>query len=93
MSDFLYGFITFRHIYAIGFPKFCRLGFRYIYKPNLMYIVNMTFRDEIFSLLDDDSLTLVFPTENASRYWLSSYARERGCSILASRAIAFDLFR
>ena len=58
-----------------------------------MYIVNMTFRDEIFSLLDDDSLTLVFPTENASRYWLSSYARERGCSILASRAIAFDLFR
>ena len=58
-----------------------------------MYIVVMTFKDEIFSLLDDDSLTLVFPTENAARYWLSSYVRERGCSILASRAIAFDRFR
>ena len=58
-----------------------------------MYIVDMTFKDEIFSLLDDDSLTLVFPTENAARYWLSSYVRERGCSILASRAIAFDRFR
>ncbi|MBR4120443.1 MAG: hypothetical protein IKT95_01665, partial [Spirochaetales bacterium] len=58
-----------------------------------MYIVVMTFKDEIFSLLDDDSLTLVFPTENAARYWLSSYVRERRCSILASRAIAFDRFR
>ena len=53
----------------------------------------MSFRDEIFRLLDDDSLTLVFPTENASRYWLSAYAGERGCSILASRAIAFDNFK
>ena len=59
----------------------------------MLYIVDMTFKDEIYSLLDDDSLTLVFPTENASRYWLSSFARERCCSILASRAIAFDRFK
>lgn len=58
-----------------------------------MYIVYMTFKDEIFRLLDDDGLTLVFPTEIASRYWLSAYAGERKCSILASRAIAFDRFR
>ena len=60
---------------------------------HLMYIVYMSFKDDVFTLLDDDSLTLVFPTENASRYWLSSYARERRCSILASRAIAFDRFK
>ena len=58
-----------------------------------MYIVYMSFKDEIFRLLDDGSSTLVFPTENASRYWLSAYVRERRCSILASRAVAFDKFK
>ena len=58
-----------------------------------MYIVYMSFRDEIFRLLDDGRTTLVFPTENAARYWLSTYVRARGCSILASRAMAFDRFR
>lgn len=58
-----------------------------------MYIIYMAFKDEIFRLLDEDTATLVFPTENASRYWLSRYVRERGCSILASRAMAFDRFR
>ena len=58
-----------------------------------MYIVYMGFKDEIFRLLDEGAATLIFPTENASRYWLSRYVRERGCSILASRAMAFDRFR
>lgn len=58
-----------------------------------MYIVYMSFRDEIFRLLDDGGATLVFPTENAARYWLSAYVRSRRCSILASRAMAFDRFR
>ncbi len=58
-----------------------------------MYIVYMSFRDEIFRLLDDGGTTLVFPTENAARYWLSAYVRSRRCSILASRAMAFDRFK
>ena len=58
----------------------------------LMYILNMSFKEEIFKLFDETTSMLVFPTENAARYWLSGYARERGCSILASRAMAFDTF-
>lgn len=58
-----------------------------------MYIVNMNIKDEIFKLLDDSNTTLVFPTENTARYWLSRYVREKGCSILASRALAFDKFK
>ena len=53
----------------------------------------MTFREEIFRILDDGSTVLVFPTENASRYWLAEYVRTRKTSIAASRAIAFDEFR
>lgn len=58
-----------------------------------MYIVNMSFKEEIFASLDKKNTTLVFPTENTSRYWLSRYVREKGCSILASRAMAFDKFK
>ena len=58
-----------------------------------MYIVYMVFKDEIFRLLDENDVTLVFPTEIASRYWLSAYARDCRCSILASRAMAFDRFK
>ena len=84
-----YGQFRFFQVF-IFFGKSCVFGENIRY---LMYIVYMSFKDEIFRLLDDDSLTLVFPTENSSRYWLSAYARERGCSILASRAIAFDRFK
>ena len=59
----------------------------------MLYIVCMDFKDEIFGLLDDGRTTLVFPTENAARWWLSRYVRERRCSILASRAVAFDRFK
>ncbi|MBO4410130.1 MAG: hypothetical protein J5775_05195, partial [Spirochaetales bacterium] len=52
----------------------------------------MTFTEEIFRYLDDGSTTLVFPTENASRYHLARYARTRRKSVAASRAIAFDEF-
>ncbi|MBQ7509018.1 MAG: PD-(D/E)XK nuclease family protein [Spirochaetales bacterium] len=53
----------------------------------------MTFREEIFRILDDGRSTLVFPTENASRYWLAEYARKKHTSIAAERALAFDEFR
>ncbi len=52
----------------------------------------MRLRDEIFRLLEEGNSTLVFPTENSARWYLSEYVRERGCSVLASRAIAFDEF-
>jgi len=53
----------------------------------------VTFREEIFRILDDGRSTLVFPTENASRYWLAEYARKKHTSIAAERALAFDEFR
>lgn len=53
----------------------------------------MDIKDEIFKLFDDGNTTLVFPTENTARFWLSRYVREKGCSILASRALAFDKFK
>ncbi|MCR5731819.1 MAG: PD-(D/E)XK nuclease family protein [Sphaerochaetaceae bacterium] len=52
----------------------------------------MTLREEIFRLLTDEKCTLVFPTENSARYYLSEYVREKKCSVLASRAISFDDF-
>ena len=51
------------------------------------------FTENIYSLLDDPGVTLVFPTENAARHHLSGYVRSRGRSVLADRAIAFDTFR
>ena len=48
--------------------------------------------EEIFSLLDDGRTTLVFPTENAARHYLSMYVRSRHSSVLADRAIALDSF-
>ena len=48
--------------------------------------------EEIFSLLDDGRTTLVFPTENAARHYLSMYVRSRHTSVLADRAIALDSF-
>jgi len=43
-------------------------------------------------LFSEEGSTLVFPTENTARYYLSEFARERRCSIRASRAMAFDEF-
>ena len=57
-----------------------------------MYIIDMGFVEEIFRLLDQTDSTLVFPTENAARHWLSMYVRQRRTSVLASRAIALDSF-
>ena len=51
------------------------------------------FAENICRYLDDPSVTLVFPTENTARHWLSSYVRKRGRSVLAERALAFDTFR
>ena len=51
------------------------------------------FTENIYSLLDDPEVTLVFPTENAARHHLAGYVRARGRSVLADRAIAFDTFR
>ncbi len=53
----------------------------------------MTIAEEIFRYLDDGSITLVFPTENAARHYLAQYVRSRRTSVLASRAIAFDEFK
>ncbi|MBQ4281712.1 MAG: hypothetical protein II753_06425, partial [Spirochaetales bacterium] len=47
----------------------------------------------IFDFLDDGETTLVFPTENTARHYLSAYVRSRRRSVLADRAIAFDTFR
>lgn len=52
----------------------------------------MKLRDEIFRLLKEDVCTLVFPTENSARYYLSEYVREEKVSIPSSRAIAYDDF-
>lgn len=51
------------------------------------------FTESIYRYLDDPSVTLVFPTENSARHWLSSYVRKRGRSVLAGKALAFDTFR
>ena len=51
------------------------------------------FTESIFRYLDDPSVTLVFPTENTARFWLSSYVGKRGRSVLAEKALAFDKFR
>jgi len=51
------------------------------------------FTESIFRYLDDPSVTLVFPTENTARFWLSSYVRKRGRSVLGEKALAFDTFR
>lgn len=51
------------------------------------------FTQTIFRHLDDPSVTLVFPTENTARHWLSSYVRKHGRTVLAERALAFDTFR
>ena len=51
------------------------------------------FTESIFRYLDDPYVTLVFPTENTARSWLSSYVRKRGRSVLAQKALAFDTFR
>ena len=53
----------------------------------------MGLREEIFGYLDDGMTTLVFPTENAARHWLSMYVRQRRTSVLADRAIALDSFK
>ena len=53
----------------------------------------MGLREEIFGYLDDGKTTLVFPTENAARHWLSMYVRQRKTSVLADRAIALDSFK
>ncbi len=58
-----------------------------------MYIICMGLREDIFGYLDDGKTTLVFPTENAARHWLSMYARQRRTSVLADRAIALDSFK
>ncbi|MCR5442855.1 MAG: PD-(D/E)XK nuclease family protein [Sphaerochaetaceae bacterium] len=47
----------------------------------------------IFDFLDDGATTLVFPTENTARHYLSAYVRSRRRSVLADRAMAFDTFR
>lgn len=52
----------------------------------------MHIKDEIFRYLDDGSTILVFPTENAARYYLSQYVREKRTSVLATRAMALDTF-
>ena len=51
------------------------------------------FTENIYSLLDDPDVTLVFPTENAARHHLAGYVRARRRSVLADRAMAFDTFR
>ncbi len=61
--------------------------------PFLLYNMGMDFTEEIFRLLDDGNTTLIFPTENTARHYLSKYVRARGTSVLASRAMAFDEFK
>ena len=52
----------------------------------------MDFTERIFGLLDKGETTLVFPTENTARHYLSLYVRNRGTGILAERAVALDSF-
>ena len=47
----------------------------------------------VYDFLDDGNTTLVFPTENTARHYLSGYVRSRKRSVLSDRAIAFDSFR
>ena len=51
------------------------------------------FTGRIYDFLDDGTTTLVFPTENTARHYLSGYVRSRKRSVLSDRAIAFDTFR
>ena len=56
-------------------------------------VYSTDFTDKIYEFLDDKNTTLVFPTENTARHYLSGYVRSRKRSVLADRAIAFDTFR
>ncbi|MGP1508005.1 MAG: PD-(D/E)XK nuclease family protein [Sphaerochaeta sp.] len=53
----------------------------------------MKVTEQVFRYLDDGKTTLVFPTENACRHFLTQYVIKRKKSIPASRAMAFDSFK
>lgn len=54
--------------------------------------MNKSLREEIYSYFEKEG-TLVFPTENTARYWISEYAREKKKSLRADKVISFDKFR
>ena len=52
-----------------------------------------TIRELVFKLFKDTDKTLVFPSEDSARYFLTEYVRTQAVAIKAARAIAFDTFR